>query len=188
MGVPLGEFRDHAQAGGGGRVQACYELDRAGALALRGEVGLFTYGLDHEYFLDAYGDIVPFDITNNVAMFNVGPELRLRAGAFRPHASAALGLARFYTSTSAGGYTSDTQLSSTVFETSLGVGAALLVHEGERPVSLDLSLESRTHSGVNYLPGGKLMPDGQGGYVLPGPVQGSGNLLVVSLGVRWGLR
>ncbi|HVP38467.1 MAG TPA: hypothetical protein VMS93_04710 [Candidatus Saccharimonadales bacterium] len=195
LGVPAGEFKNNVGDGGGIVGRALWRPGQSRWLKLQLDAGVLIYGAQTQVFtLDTGVGLAraEFQTTNSIAMFSVGPRIEPPSGTLRPHLDLGVGLGYFFTQSSLNGYGaydqfSTTDMSSAALSWSVGGGLALHLAGAERPVLLDLSVLHRSHGQVQYLPRGGITDNGDG-TVTYHPAESKADLVLVELGVTFGLK
>ena len=198
LAVPVGEFGDHVNLGGGGAIGGLLFLDERGYAAIRADGSFVVYG--HESYRTSLSPTVPFvdvDVatTNSIFALGVGPQVYLGSGPLRPYFFGTVGFSYFVTETSVSGSEYDEPFASTTnfddFNLALAAGGGLAVslREGENPVSLDLAAHYQHNGLTEYLTDGaqnlRALP--RGGW-RANPVVSDANLLTYRVGVSIGIR
>lgn len=198
LAVPVGEFQNHVNLGGGGGMGGLLFLDRRGLAALRLDGSFVVYG--HDSYRTPLSPTVPFvdvDVrtTNSILSLGLGPQVYLGSGPLRPYFFGTAGFAYFVTETSVSGHEYDEPFaSSTNFDDfslalSAGGGLSVSLREGEHPISLDLSAHYQHNGLTEYLTGGTdnldRLPRGRW---RANPIQSDANLVTYRVGVVIGVR
>ena len=193
---PVGEFADFIQRGWGGNVSATMLMGPSGAFGVRVEGGLMNYGHDRTPVC-LYDCRFDADLTtsNNIAFFQVGPQIVAPSGAIRPYASGTVGWTWMWTTSSLEGtwndqtYDTNTDLSDSNF--SWGGSAGVLVPlngAGRTPISLDLGLRYLNNGQLRYLREGDIVERPGGGTPFYNVQQSDVTLLTYHIGISVGLR
>jgi opacity protein-like surface antigen len=144
-------------------------LDPAGVLGLRVDLGVINYG--NESFTVPLSNTVrrvgvTVTTSNNIAMASIGPQITVPAGPLRPYGFATIGLGYFFTESSVAGSSGEESFASSLnFD---DVTAAVTAGGGvqaplTRHVLLDLGAEYRRHREVRYLTEGDIVEQPDGG-------------------------
>lgn len=198
LAVPVGEFGNHVNLGGGTGLGGLLFLDERGLAAIRVEGSFVVYG--HESYRTPLSSTVPFvdvdvSTTNSILAMGVGPQVYLGSGPLRPYFFGTAGFSYFITETSVSGDGYDEPFASTTnfddFNLALAAGAGLSVslREGEKPISLDLAAHYQHNGLTEYLTDGaqNLHALPRGGW-RANPVVSDANLLTYRVGVSLGTR
>lgn len=194
--APVGEFADYVGNGDG--------LDLYGVLNLRGE----ALGLRLDLSTLGYGsttvrtplsptlpgvevDVVTSNAVNSVLL---GPQLVRRRGPLEGYLHLSAGISEFVTTTMVRGddvnpaLVTAENLDHTTFAWAAGTGVRwVLAGRRGNPVSAEFGLRHQRHGEVEYLREGSLST-GAGGELLLDPVRSTAHLIVIHLGVAYGLR
>lgn len=193
VAIPVGEFGEHVELGGGVGTGVVLFLDPERRVGVRAEAGYIVYGLDTERRrLSLTIPLVELDVrtTNEILSAGVGPQIYLGTGNLRPFVYGAVGFAYFATTTTIEPEGSDIEIASTTnfddFRLSLsaGGGIAAVIREGENPLSLSLSASYQRNGLTEYLTGGtddlRRLPGG--GWVFR-PRESKANLITCRVGL-----
>jgi hypothetical protein len=168
------------------------ELDEAGILSLRADLGFLNYGSETIRICITLPCRITGDLTtsNNIFLFGVGPEIGVGSGGVRLYANASIGLAYFNTTSSVEGsdnnnepFASSTNFDDLTFAWTAGPGAQLRVWTGQSAsVLLDVGARYHGNGEARYLRKGDIrdLPDGS---VELDPQQSETNLWTFLLGV-----
>jgi hypothetical protein len=194
---PVGEFGDVVDTGFGVGANFVLRLDPQGVLGLRADAGVIIYGHEKKRvcFSQTVGCRVEVDlITNNdIAFFNVGPELALPVGPVRPYLNGSIGYSYFATRSSINGIGSDATFSTNNFDDGTfawqaGTGVRVPVSMARLPVFVDIGARYNTNGRVDYLREGDISDNPDGSITL-NPRRSEANLVTfvigASLGIRW---
>jgi hypothetical protein len=195
LGIPTGEFKDHVETGGGLTGQGRYRLDSGGWASLEMDGGVLIYGSQRRWVpLQTYAGLVSAELTttNSIAMLGVGPRLGLPSGTLRPYVRGSVGFSYFWTQSSVSGYGGSTyfsskNLSDTVFGWGVGAGVAICLHDGPKPILLEISVAHRSHGKVQYLPPDGITDNGDGTATY-NIVESKADLALIGVGITFGLR
>ena len=135
------------------------------------------------------------DVTtqNNIATIGIPVRVELTRGMLRPYVVGSVGLAYFWTQTSARGTASSGDFATSVNFDDLtanwtgGGGLALQVSHGRNPVAIDFGLRHVSNGQVEYLNEDSIQ-DGGGGTTIITPIRSEANFTLWQLGVTVGLR
>jgi hypothetical protein len=199
VAVPVGEFQDHVNLGGGGGIGGVLYLNDGGTAALRAEGNFVIYGTDS--YTAPLSPTVPFvdvDVrtTNSILSAGLGPQVYLGSGSFRPYIFGTVGFSYFVTETGVSGTNFDEEFASTTnfddFNLALTGGGGLSIGLREDEVSslsLDLSVSYQHNGPTEYLTGGsqnlRRLP--RGGWTAR-PILSEANLMTYRAGVSIALR
>ena len=199
VAVPVGEFQDHVNLGGGGGIGGVLYLNDKGTAALRAEGNFVIYG--SESSRAPLSPTVPFvdvDVrtTNSILSAGLGPQVYLGSGSFRPYIFGTVGFSYFVTETGVNGTNYDEEFASTTnfddFNLALtgGGGLSIGLREDETSsISLDLSVSYQHNGLTEYLTGGnqnlRRLP--RGGWTAH-PILSDANLMTYRAGVSIALR
>jgi hypothetical protein len=192
VGQPVGEFADYVGTGFGAALQGLIRLDRNGIIALRAEGGFLNYGNETKEvcFSTTVGCRVKLDLTtsNNIAIFNLGPQLELPIGPVRPFANAAIGFAYFATTSGVRGAdsaTSDfaqtTNFSDATFAWSAGGGLKIPIWISGYEAGINLGARYHGNGRAEYLRKGDIQ-DNPDGTITITPNRSEANLVTYQLG------
>lgn len=196
LAVPVGEFENFVDLGGGGGLGVLLYLTPERSAALRLDGTFVVYG--SESFRAPLSPTIPFvdvDVrtTNYIASLGVGPQIFLSTGGLRPYLFGTVGFSYFATQTSVSGsndtdsFASTTNFDDVTLALSGGGGLAVQLSHGEHPVSLDLSASYQRNGLTEYLTEGDLYETPGGGWAVD-PVLSETNLMSYRVGVSIGLR
>lgn len=204
-GIPMGEFRQHENGGGGGQLMLGFQPWRRQPLVLRGQFGALLYGVaqaqGYQDVCDTsgcYTELVNYNARNHtMMMLHGGPELMATDGKWRPYAYALAG-GTFFRSwantkpeTPTGGTEeSETLFSSKNFSTTYALGIRRVGGGGGREGAFDLAVRFTRNATASYLTEDGLhkLPDGRWQV---SPRYGAANVLTIEVGfwigpaVRW---
>ena len=199
VAVPVGEFQDHVNLGGGGGIGGVLYLNDQGTAALRAEGNFVIYGTDSNSVpLSPTVPFVDVDVrtTNSILSAGLGPQVYLGSGSLRPYVFGTVGFSYFVTSTGVSGTNFDEEFASTTnfddFNLALTGGGGLSLElraDGESSISLDLSASYQHNGPTEYLTGGnqnlRRLP--RGGWTAH-PILSDANLMTYRAGVSIALR
>lgn len=187
---PTGEFDKVVDTGFGIQGYGVLALEPTGMLGLRVDLGFVNYG-DTHYDTPISTTIpvrVRINTSNNIGLFGAGPQFAVQTGPIRPYVYGTIGLAYFYTQTSAndlgggGAIATDNVQSSTVFAWSTGGGLRIPV---ARQISIDLGMEYRAQKDAEYLTEGDLYQDPGTGDILIRTHKSDADLVLYRIGVNF---
>ncbi len=197
LAIPVGEFGDYVDVGGGLGGSGVLYLDDRERLGLRLDGSWIVYGSNTvRRRLSPTIPFVDVDVTtrNWIGSAGFGPQLTLGEGAVRPYVRASVGFSYFATTTSVEGtYDAEPFASSTNFDDvtyALGGGAGVrvdLARARHNPVSLDVGVGYVRHGLTEYLREGGLRETPGGGIEIEA-IRSRTDLLAFHLGVVIGLR
>jgi hypothetical protein len=135
------------------------------------------------------------DVTtqNNIATVGIPLRVELTRGMLRPYVMGSVGLAYFWTETSArgtssaGDFASSTNFSDLTANWTGGGGLVLQVSHGRNPVFIDFGIRHVANGEVAYLNEDSI-EDGGGGTTIIHPIRSEANFTLWQLGVAVGLR
>lgn len=135
------------------------------------------------------------DVTtqNNIATIGIPVRVELTRGMLRPYVMGSVGLAYFWTETSArgtssaGDFASSTNFSDITANWTGGGGLVLQVSHGRNPVFVDIGLRHVANGEVKYLNEDSIQ-DGGGGTTIITPIRSEANFTLWQVGVAVGLR
>jgi hypothetical protein len=195
---PVGEFDDFIDTGAGIGGNFILKLDRRGVLGLRADAGVIIYGHEPKTacISATVGCRVEVDIntSNNIAWFNVGPELTLPSGPLQPYVNGSVGVAYFATNSSLSGHRSGsepfaetTNFDDATFAWQAGAGLRVPLRLASVPLYIDLGARYNTNGTAEFLREGDItdLPDGS---IILDPQRSEANLLTFQIGVGVGIR
>lgn len=189
LAQPTGEFADYVGLGGG--VAAHVVWTPGGVLGLRADASYLIYGREtRRYQLVPLVD-VDVTTTNQIAGFQLGPQITLGTDAAQVYGFGELGVSYFVTSSSVEGsgniepFANTTNFDDVTFATSAGGGVRLRVSHGRVPVALDLGARYLHNGRARYLREGSIVITGN--TVTYTPIESQTNLIIYHLGVTVGL-
>ncbi|HVX90014.1 MAG TPA: hypothetical protein VG940_13850 [Gemmatimonadales bacterium] len=135
------------------------------------------------------------DVTtqNNIATVGIPLRVELTRGMLRPYVMGSVGLAYFWTETSArgtssaGDFASSTNFSDITANWTGGGGLVLQVSHGRNPVFIDFGIRHVANGEVEYLNEDSIR-DGGGGTTIITPIRSEANFTLWQVGVAVGLR
>ncbi len=197
VAIPVGEFARHIGFGGGMGTGVVVFLDPGRRVGVRAEAGFVVYGSETERH--PFSGTIPrveLDVrtTNQIISAGIGPQIYLGTGKLRPFIHGTVGFAYFVTTTAVKPVGSDDELASSTnqedFQLSLGAGGglAVMIREGENPLSLSLSASYQRNGLTKYLTGGtdNLIKKRGGGWVVRA-IESEANLIAYSAALSVGL-
>ncbi|MEZ4415607.1 MAG: hypothetical protein R3E10_07610 [Gemmatimonadota bacterium] len=195
VAMPVGEFGDYVDIGGGFAGFGVLYLDPARVVGLRLDGAWLIYG--SRTVRRPLSPTVPFvdvDVTtqNWIARLGFGPEVALGSGPVRPYLHGSIGFSYFATTTSVEGslntepFASSTNFDDITFALAGGGGLRIRL-SGARAhrVSLDVGSEYVRNGRTEYLREGGLR-ETPGGGVQAEPIRSRTNLVTFYLGVSVG--
>jgi opacity protein-like surface antigen len=192
---PTGDLGRNIGFGYGGVATGLFRLDHAGALSLRGDLGLLGYGHESKRapLSPTIGGRIQVDLstTNGIFAGSLGPQLTVPRGIVRPYVHAGWGFQLFFTESSVGGSDNSFDFADTMNHSdwtstwTTGGGVYVPLHSGRVPVLLDLGATYFTGGHATYLKRGGIedLPDGQ---IRLHTMQSDTRLMLVRLGVKIG--
>lgn len=197
LAVPVGEFDDYVDLGGGISGFALLYVDDQETFGLRITGSWLVYGSNTVRVpLSPTVPFVDVDVTtqNWIGSLGFGPQIVLGHGAVRPHLHGSVGFSYFATSTSVEGSHSSGPFASTTnfddFTFALAGGGGLrfaLVERRSNPLSLDLGVTFLRHGLTDYLREDGLV-ELPGGGVEVRPIRSRTSLANFYVGVSYGMR
>ena len=193
---PEGQFGQFVHDGFGVSGYAGWALDRNAQIILGVEGGFVNYGRESNTLPlspTLPGLYVDLTTTNNIATIGIPLRVELTRGVLRPYLVGSVGLAYFWTETSASGTSSAGDFASTTNyhdgtrNWTAGGGLALRVKNGKNPLSIDIGLRHVANGEVNYLTPGSIVDVG-GGVTEIHPTRSEANFTLYQVGVSFGLR
>jgi hypothetical protein len=189
LAQPTGEFADYVGLGVGVAGHAVWAP--GGVLGLRADASWLIYGSETRRY--QLVPLVDVDVTTNnqIAGFQIGPQLTLGTGDAQVYGYGQLGFSYFVTSSSVAGsgniepFANSTNFDDFTFATSAGGGVRFRVSHGRFPVALDLGARYLYNGRARYLREGSI--DITGNTVTYTPIESQTNLIVYHLGVTMGL-
>jgi hypothetical protein len=194
--VPVGEFSDYIDGGGGLGLNLEWPIRAGGVLSLRGDIGWLLYGEETtEVCFQSTNCRVTLDLTttNNIFFLNIGPQLGAPSGPVRPYFNASAGMAYFATTSSVKGddssenFASDTNFDDFTMSWGAGGGLRIPVSRGRTPVMIDLGAQYHGNGYVEYLTEGNII-DHPGGPPTFDVTRSAADFVSIRLGVSIGFR
>jgi len=194
--LPVGEFADYIDGGGGLGVDIVWPVEQTGSFALRADLGWILYGHETKNVcFESTGCRVTLDLTtnNNIFFLNIGPQLGAPVGPIRPYVNASAGLAYFATTSSVKGdnssesFASDTNFDDFTLCWGMGGGIAIPVSRGHTTVAIDLGAQYHGNGSVEYLTEGDIIENPSGPPTL-NVTRSQANFVSIRLGVSIGFR
>jgi len=197
IAAPVGEFDAYVNTGWGIGGHFLLKLDDSGIFGIRADAGYLNYGRETRRVClsPTVGCRIEVDLTtsNDIAYFNLGPQLALARGPFQPYVNAALGFAYFATVSSVEGssntepFARTTNFDDFTFAWQLGSGVRIPVSSRSTPISLDFGARYNTNGEAEYLREGGII-DNLDGSISLDPIRSEANLVTVQIGVTVGVR
>lgn len=198
IAAPVGEFDSYVNTGWGVGGHFLIKLDATGFLGIRADAGYLNYGRETRRVClsPTVGCRIEVDLTtsNDIAYFNLGPQLTLALGPVQPYINASLGFAYFATVSSVEGsggshepFARTTNFDDFTFAWQLGSGVRIPLSSGGTPISLDFAARFNTNGEAEYLREGGIIDHPDGSISLD-PVRSEANLVTVQIGVTVGVR
>ena len=197
-GIPVGEFRQHENGGGGGEIVVGYQPWRRQPAVLRGQFGALLYGsasaegyqdVCDEDGTNCFTELVSYRARNHTMMFlQGGPEFMATDGTWRPFGYALAGWTFFNSwanpkrTTPSGPDPESVHLfSSRNFSTTYGVGLRRVGEGGGRASGFEFGARVTRNAKARYLTedGVYRLPNGQ--YAVM-PRNGAANVLLIHVG------
>ncbi|MBL0170240.1 MAG: hypothetical protein IPP90_05815 [Gemmatimonadaceae bacterium] len=159
---PKGDFGTNTGNGFGLNAAGIWRLAPSGLANIRADAGFITYGSNTRRIDFANtGGLVKLDLRTNSSIFSLvgGPQIGGTAGPISPYIAALGGFSVFWTESSVEGsrnnsnepFASTTNASDFVVAYGGAAGLTIRLHEGDRPVRLDLGARLLRHDDVSYL-------------------------------------
>lgn len=195
-GIPVGEFRNHENGGGGGEVSVGFQPFRREPLILRGNVGSLVYGTASAYgyqdvcdAISCWTEEVRYNARNHTMTFlQAGPEIMATDGKLRPFAYALAGLTFFNSwanlkPSSPNGPAPSTRslFSSHNFSTAYGTGLRVVNRTFGREGGFELAFRVTRNAKARYLTEQGLTRNADGTWDIA-PRTGAANVLGIHLG------
>lgn len=194
---PVGEFDSYVGTGWGLAGHFALFLDDTGLLSLRGDGAFLNYGNERKRVClsPTVGCRIEVDLTtsNNIFVFQIGPQLTLARGPVQPYISVSLGGAYFATVSSLEGVSDDDEFARTTnfddftFAWNLASGLRIPLNIGRNPFYIDLGARYNINGEVEYLTEGGIIDNPDGSITL-NPVRSEANLVTFVIGASFGLR
>lgn len=166
---PVGEFRDNITQAWGFGVALKHHIARS-PLAVRADMSLANYGSERKRVpLSPSLNRVMVDMRtrNNIAVFSLGPELRLGAGPVQPYVFGFAGISYFYTESTAddvdgGSFASSTNFDDAGFARGAGAGLSFPLKTRRVDIAIDGGARYTRNGERTYLRRGDIIdqPDG----------------------------
>jgi hypothetical protein len=191
LAVPVGEFRDHVGEGGGFDMFMAFNLNRAGATAIRVDGSLLLYGSarDRAFLSGPYYFPIGVTTSSFIASLRAGPQLTFGQGPVKLYGFWQGGFSYFATTTSfggydcgCGGYDEITEHGDMNLAWEAGGGFLVPLGHGRHRVMLDLGARYLANGQAQYLPARFV---GNGTTL---PIESEANLVAIHLGVTFALR
>ena len=208
---PVGAFNKNIGFGYGANAAYLFRLDRAGAVSLRTDLAMASYGEEHFYapLSSTIGGRIQVKVStrNYVVPLSVGPQLMWPTGSVRPYVNAGIGAQLFFTQSAIEGADDESDFAHTVNQSDwtstwvAGAGVYIPVYKSKgvyRPplapedapvqrldmrILLDLGIQYLSGGRAQYLKPGSIedLPNGQ---IRITPLESETHMLVMRLGVR----
>src|SRR5262245_59181971 len=189
---PVGAFSENIGFGYGANAAFLFRLDGAGALSLRGDLGLASYGEEHfdSPLSTTIGRVdVRVSTRNYVLPVSIGPQLMWPIGPIRPYVNAGIGAQLFYTQSGIQGSADEFDFATTTNQSDwtgswvAGGGVYIPISEGPTKVLIDLGTQYLNGGRAQYLKPGSIedLPNGQ---IRITPLESDTHMFVVRLGVK----
>ncbi len=194
---PQGEFRDYVRGAFGITGHIVHAFDRAGVIALRGELGYLNYG--SKTYRQALGGgalgLINVDVTtsNNIVFGGLGLQVMAPTGAVRPYATGSIGFTSFFTTSSVEGsqniepFAQTENFSDGGFTTLWGGGLHFPVRGGAKPIAIDLGALMHKNSDIQYLTKSSITIIDSATPPVITPVRSAADFITFRLGVSVGL-
>src|SRR5262245_20688098 len=206
---PVGEFQKNIGFGYGANGTYLFRLDRAGAVSLRSDLAMASYGEEHFYaaLSPTIGGRIQAKVStrNYVVPLSFGPQLTWPTGSIRPYANAGIGTQLFFTQSSIedGSDESANTVNQSDWTSTWVVGGGVYIpiakskgiyvppHVADDAPMQRIDTNILLDLGVQYLNGGRAqylkpgsiqdLPNGQ---IHITPLESDTHMLVVRLGLR----
>jgi hypothetical protein len=192
LAQPTGQFANYVDFGGGLGAHVLWEPGPDGFFGFRADGSYLIYGSETR----RYGllPLVDVDVTTNnqIAGFQIGPQVSVGRGVVRAYGYGQLGFSYFATTSSVEGsgniesFASTTNFDDFTFASSLGGGLRFQLTRGRTPIALDLGARYLYNGRARYLREGSIEVSGSD--VTITPIESQTNLIVYQLGVSIGIR
>ncbi len=193
---PQGAFANHVGIGYGINGALLVQLDHAGILSVRADVGVATYGNQstRTALSESVGDRVLVDVKtlNYLIPVTLGSQLSWPSGRVRPYLNIGVGAQGFMTESRVESTNGGPAIASTTNHTAwaaawgAGGGVAIPLRTGKTPIQLDFGVQYVTGGRASYLSRESIV-DLPGGTIRVTPQESSTHVVVVRLGARIGL-
>lgn len=195
-GLPVGEFKNHEDGGGGFELMFGYQPFRRFPLALRSHGGALIYGSIDERavadFCDQYGYCQTEEVNYNARdhsmwYLQAGPELFATEGRFRPFMFAVGGITWFRSWANIlpdnpyGSQRSETLFSSHNVSTAYGAGFRIVGNSFGRSSGFELSARVTRNAKASYLTEEGTIKNADGTFTVT-PRYGAANVLGIHIG------
>ena len=196
-GIPLGEFREYENGGGGADLNLGFQPWRRQPLVLRTQVGGMLYGVaratGYQQVCDSNNNCwieeVRYNARNHSMMFlHAGPEIMATDGKWRPFGFALAGMTWFRswanlkpTTPTGPAETTESLFSSSNFSTSYGAGVRRVTTTFGRESGFELSARVNRNGKSRYLTEDGVFRRSDGSYGVA-PREGAANVLGIHVG------
>jgi hypothetical protein len=192
---PAGELADHIGLGYGANAAYLFQVDRAGIVSLRADLGFVDYGNESKRvpLSSTIGGRIQVKVAtrNYIVPVSVGPQLTWPSGDIRPYVNAGFGGQFFFTQSSVDSHDdSDASFSTTnqhdqTHAWMAGGGVYVPISSRKVNVMLDAGVQYFAGGRAQYLRPGSIvdLPNSQ---IQVNPLESKTEMLVVRLGVRIG--
>jgi hypothetical protein len=199
IAAPVGEFDTYIGTGWGAGGHFALKLDRFGILSLRADAGFVNYGHETKRVClsTTVGCRIQVDLTtsNDIAYFNLGPQLAVAGGPVQPYINASIGLAYFATVSSVNGtgnpdtedFARTTNFDDITFAWQAGTGLRIPLAVSRTPIYIDLGARYNLNGRVEYLREGGITDNPDGSITLD-PITSDANLVTFVIGASFGIR
>ena len=195
---PVGEFDDYVGTGWGLDGHFALKLGRSGIVSLRGDGGFIVYGHEEKRVClsSTVGCRIMVDLTtsNDIAFFNIGPQLAVAGGPVQPYITASLGVSYFATVSSIRGSNdsdesnfSTTNFDDVTFGWQAGTGLRVPLGIGNTPIFIDIGARYNINGRVEYLTEGGIIDNPDGSITL-NPITSDADLVTFVIGASFGVR
>lgn len=198
-GIPVGDFKQKEDGGGGLELAIGFQPFRRQPLVLRGNAGFLMYGRysrnQDQEVCDFFGnncqtETVFYDARyHNMSFLQFGPELMATDGRWRPFSYAQAGVTFFnswanYGRPSSGVAPSRSLLATRNFSTAYGLGVRHIENSFGREGGFEMAVRFTRNAKARYLNDQGVLRRADGSYDI-NPQTGAANVLSIHIGV-WG--
>lgn len=183
---PVGEFSDFVNAGIGAAAHVAWSPGPARVWGIRADASYLLYGSQTRWY--GYVPLVDVGVRtqNQIAGFQVGPQITLGKGNLQVYGYGQVGFSYFFTTSSSDGWNSTTNYDDVTLATAAGGGVRLQLSHGRHPISLDGGARYLHNGRTRYLTEGSIRVTDNAVYI--SPIESQANLVVYQIGVSIGFR